>query len=88
MMAEMVRGLRPEEVEQVTEIFRSLLHGASPPEGRDLGDLEALQGVSRFPVRVKCALLPWMTLREALKAWRAGRSAPPTATSTEEGTTA
>jgi nitrogen fixation NifU-like protein len=32
----------------------------------DLGDLEALQGVKRFPVRIKCAILAWNTLQEAL----------------------
>ena len=88
MMTEIVRGLSAEEVEEIGEVFRAMLHGESVPEGRDLGDLEALQGVSRFPVRVKCALLPWMTLREALRAWREGHAAPEKATSTEEGATA
>jgi nitrogen fixation NifU-like protein len=32
-----------------------------------LGDLEALQGVRKFPVRIKCADLPWTTLEEALE---------------------
>jgi nitrogen fixation NifU-like protein len=32
-----------------------------------LGDLEALQGVRKFPVRIKCADLPWTTLTDALK---------------------
>ena len=36
--------------------------------GEVLGDLEALQGVRRFPVRIKCANLPWTTLAEALSA--------------------
>jgi nitrogen fixation NifU-like protein len=31
-----------------------------------LGDLEALQGVRKFPVRIKCADLPWATLEDAL----------------------
>jgi nitrogen fixation protein NifU and related proteins len=34
----------------------------------ELGDLEALCGVARFPSRVKCALLPWNTLKQALQA--------------------
>ena len=41
------------------------------PEGTpevDLGDLEAFQGVAKFPVRVKCATLSWHTLRAALDA--------------------
>ena len=34
--------------------------------GAVLGDLEALQGVRKFPVRIKCADLPWTTLADAL----------------------
>ena len=34
--------------------------------GAVLGDLEALQGVRKFPVRIKCADLPWTTLTDAL----------------------
>jgi nitrogen fixation NifU-like protein len=34
--------------------------------GAVLGDLEALQGVRKFPVRIKCADLPWATLQDAL----------------------
>jgi len=41
-----------------------MMHGEPP--GKDLGDLEALQGVRRFPVRVKCATLGWVTLEQAL----------------------
>jgi len=38
-----------------------------------LGDLEALQGVRKFPVRVKCATLAWNTLQEALEEFRKGQ---------------
>jgi nitrogen fixation protein NifU and related proteins len=79
MMAEILPGLSSEEIGDRIEIFRRILHGEAPPAGLDLGDLEALRGVASFPVRVKCALLPWMTLKEALKE-RAGsadgRNAP------------
>lgn len=43
------------------------------PEGVKLGDLEALQGVVKFPVRIKCATLSWNTLAQALD--EAGQSA-------------
>jgi nitrogen fixation NifU-like protein len=33
----------------------------------DLGDLEALQGVARIPLRIKCAVLPWNALLEGLQ---------------------
>ena len=38
----------------------------------DLGDLEAFQGVAKFPVRVKCALLGWMALKDAIATYRDG----------------
>ncbi len=40
--------------------------GSSELEGARLGDLEALQGVVKFPVRIKCALLAWTTLQQGL----------------------
>jgi len=36
-------------------------------QDKTLGDLRALAGVSKFPVRIKCALLPWNALTDALK---------------------
>ncbi|HEV7722298.1 MAG TPA: SUF system NifU family Fe-S cluster assembly protein [Iamia sp.] len=42
------------------------------PEGVKLGDLEALQGVVKFPVRIKCATLSWNTLAQALDEATAG----------------
>jgi nitrogen fixation NifU-like protein len=41
--------------------------GAVPAEDVPLGDLEALRGVVKFPVRIKCATLPWNTLVQALQ---------------------
>lgn len=84
MLAELLPGRSYGECERITDAFRAMLQGAEPPGDLDLGDLEALRGVSRFPVRVKCAMLPWMTLREALRAYREDRGAPGKVTSTEE----
>jgi nitrogen fixation NifU-like protein len=79
MMAEMVRGKTLEEIEAVAGRFRTMMDldegdaGLDPSRpGEVLGDLEALQGVRRFPVRIKCALLPWTTLAEALEAEPSG----------------
>jgi len=44
------------------------LDGTTPPETPPLGDLEALQGVVKFPVRIKCATLSWNTLDQGLDA--------------------
>jgi len=84
MMAEILPGMSRGEIEQTSEVFRKMIHGEEPPAHLDLGDLDALRGVAKFPVRVKCALLPWMTLKEALRAYEEGRSDLERATTTEE----
>jgi len=73
MMTELVKGKRVEEAEQLIAAFKAMMQGQAggPPEveaspADSLGDLEALQGVRKFPVRVKCATLSWVTLEMAL----------------------
>lgn len=67
MMTEAVKGKKVEEVRELFDSFHSML---TEPEGdsldRDLGKLEALSGVRRLPVRIKCATLAWHTLQAAL----------------------
>jgi nitrogen fixation NifU-like protein len=64
MMAEAIQGLPVREALALVERMRGLMHGEPPTE--DLGDLSALSGVAKLAVRVKCALLPFMALRDAL----------------------
>ncbi len=65
MMTELLKGKPVEEAERVIGAFKTMMHeGAGADNG--LGDLEALQGVRKFPVRVKCATLGWVTLEMAL----------------------
>lgn len=74
MMSEAVRGKTRREIEELTERFHKMMTaeegngaGLDPSRpGAVLGDLEALQGVRRYPVRIKCASLPWTTLEQAL----------------------
>jgi nitrogen fixation NifU-like protein len=66
MMAQETEGRTRAEAAALDGAVRGLLQGKGRAEGVDVGDLEALEGVAQFPVRVKCALLPWATLREAL----------------------
>ncbi len=73
MMADTIVGKSVDDVRDLTHRFKvmmSIEEGESPvdPErpGAMLGDLEALQGVRKFPVRIKCADLPWATLEDAL----------------------
>jgi nitrogen fixation protein NifU and related proteins len=66
MMTEEVLGKSVSEVEEAIEGFRALLKGEECPLAVE-GDLESLVGVRNFPVRIKCALLPWTTLNDAVK---------------------
>jgi nitrogen fixation NifU-like protein len=68
MMAEAIVGKRLEEVEALFEGFTAMMTGSDDVDFDSLGDLEALSGVRKFPVRVKCATLAWHTLHEALEA--------------------
>jgi nitrogen fixation NifU-like protein len=72
ILAEMLTGRTVAEAEATASAFRALMHGETVPEDTDLGDLEALEGVRKFAVRVKCAMLAWVTLQDALRAWRQG----------------
>jgi len=69
MMAEMVEGMPINEVKELMALFKGLMTGdeLSDEEMERLEDLEALQGVQKFPVRVKCALLAWSALEDALR---------------------
>jgi len=73
MMTEAIKGRSLEEVESLFEMFKGMMYSADEVDVEALGDLEALQGVRKFPVRVKCATLPWNTLEEALEEFSKGR---------------
>ncbi len=69
MMSQAVKGKPVHEVRALVHKFRSMMSIDETTEADadvKLGDLEALQGVVKFPVRIKCAVLAWNTLTEAL----------------------
>jgi nitrogen fixation NifU-like protein len=73
MMTDAIVGKTVAEVRDVSGRFKlmmGIVQGDDPLDhdrpGAVLGDLEALQGVRKFPVRIKCADLPWTTLADAL----------------------
>ena len=66
MMTEHVLGLDGAHTRAAIDQFQSLMLNGEPPEDSELGDSEALAGVAKFPARVKCALLGWKTLEQAL----------------------
>jgi len=66
MMTQAVKGKTQEEAKDLFDRFHSLVTGKeADPES--LGKLAAFQGVSEFPIRVKCASLAWHTLRAAVE---------------------
>jgi nitrogen fixation protein NifU and related proteins len=74
MLAETVKGKSFEEVKRIAEVVKKILKGEPVEIPNDLGDLDALKGVRQFPVRVKCALLAWVTLVEGMKNYEKGHA--------------
>ncbi|MFN2557844.1 MAG: Fe-S cluster assembly sulfur transfer protein SufU [Nitriliruptorales bacterium] len=72
VMTETVKGRTLNDALDLTEQFRLMMHGQPPSRLDDLGDGVVFEGVAKFPVRVKCALLGWMALRDALETYQAG----------------
>ena len=67
MMTQLVKGKSVDEARDLAERFTLMMRGdADAARDRRLGDLRSLAGVSKFPVRVKCALLGFDALDEAL----------------------
>ena len=67
LMTTAVKGKTRDEADQLFGKFHDLVLGTLPEsEQASLGSLRALGGVSRFPLRVKCASLAWHALRAAL----------------------
>lgn len=66
MLTESIAGKTVAEARAIANAFERMLVEGAPPTP-ELGDLEAFQGVAKFPVRVKCALLGWKVLDGALK---------------------
>ena len=68
LMTAAVKGKSRAEAEHIFEQFHKLVLGQLPEdEQKELGSLRALGGVSKFPLRVKCASLAWHALHSALE---------------------
>jgi nitrogen fixation NifU-like protein len=70
MMSAAVKGKPVEQARSLIARFKHMMSidedSGEPDQSIPLGDLEALQGVVKFPVRIKCAVLAWNTLAEGL----------------------
>ncbi|MGM9925062.1 MAG: Fe-S cluster assembly sulfur transfer protein SufU [Bacillus sp. (in: firmicutes)] len=68
MMTQAIKGKDLETAMKMSKIFSDMMQGKDYDEGDlDLGDIEALQGVSKFPARIKCATLAWKAMEKGLK---------------------
>lgn len=83
MLAETARGLALSELKDLAAVVRNMLKTGELKDNNDIGDFEALLGVSRFPVRVKCAMLPIATLLQAVDAYDHGGEAALSVTTEE-----
>ena len=64
MMTEAVKGHSLAEAMQMSQEFTKMMLGEDYEITEDMGDIEALQGVSQFPARIKCATLAWKALEK------------------------
>ncbi|MDN7228715.1 SUF system NifU family Fe-S cluster assembly protein [Planococcus sp. N064] len=67
MMTQAVKGKDVETALQLSHIFSDMMLGKEYDDSIDLGDIEALQGVSQFPARIKCATLAWKAMEKGVK---------------------
>jgi nitrogen fixation protein NifU and related proteins len=69
MMTQAVKGRPIEEALKLSTVFSDIMQGKEYEEDDDLdlGDIEALQGVAKFPARIKCATLAWKAMEKGLK---------------------
>ena len=66
MLTEAVKGKKIAEAEHLAADFRGMMAGEVEPDEDEFGDLVALKGVVKYPIRIKCAVLAWDVLQEAL----------------------
>ncbi|MEJ9282123.1 MULTISPECIES: Fe-S cluster assembly sulfur transfer protein SufU [Ureibacillus] len=68
MMTEIIKGKKVEEALKLADIFSKMMLGEEIDEEilDELGDIAALQGVSKFPARIKCATLAWKAMEKGV----------------------
>ncbi|MDQ0273039.1 Fe-S cluster assembly sulfur transfer protein SufU [Cytobacillus purgationiresistens] len=66
MMTQAIKGKSTEDALKMGHIFSDMMQGKEYEDDIDLGDIEALQGVSQFPARIKCATLAWKAMEKGI----------------------
>lgn len=67
MMTQAVKGQEIDTALKLSGIFSDMMLGKEYDDSIDLGDIEALQGVSQFPARIKCATLAWKAMEKGVQ---------------------
>jgi nitrogen fixation NifU-like protein len=72
MLTGQLKGMSLDEAEALVKTFKGIMAGdeLSDEQEEELGEIAALQGVRQFPIRIKCALLGWTTLQDAIAEYR------------------
>ena len=84
LLGDIVLGKPTDEARRLIGLVTNMLTNAETEPPEELGDLEALQGVAKFPARVKCATLAWHTLEDGLKQREAAAADRPIVTRHDE----
>ncbi|MBO8156776.1 MAG: SUF system NifU family Fe-S cluster assembly protein [Bacillaceae bacterium] len=67
MMTQAIKGKTVEEALELSKIFSDMVQGKEvEADGMEMGDIMALQGVSKFPARIKCATLAWKAMEKGV----------------------
>ncbi|MFB1051179.1 Fe-S cluster assembly sulfur transfer protein SufU [Paraliobacillus sp. JSM ZJ581] len=67
MMTQAIKGKSTEDALHMSKVFSEMMLGNDvDTEDMDLGDIEALQGVAKFPARIKCATLSWKAMEKGI----------------------
>lgn len=66
MMTQAIKGKPVEQAVKLSHAFSDMMLGKDVDEDLDLGDIEALSGVSQFPARIKCATLAWKAMEKGV----------------------
>ncbi|WP_188065963.1 Fe-S cluster assembly sulfur transfer protein SufU [Brevibacillus brevis] len=67
MMTDAVKGKPVAEALELSQKFSEMMQGKEIDDSIDLGDIEALSGVAKFPARIKCATLAWKALEQGVR---------------------
>lgn len=67
MMTQAIKGKKTEDALKLAQTFSDMMQGKDVDTDDDLGDIEALHGVCKFPARIKCATLAWKAMEKGIE---------------------